>query len=259
MDEGIRIEPLHEGIVRLTICRPAKRNALSLALMKEFRQVLSTLSKDSDNRVLILQGEGSTFCTGLDLLEVAEPKKADEGIVLYANLLKDIYLSPMITISSVHGAAIAGGVGVASVCDYVIASEETEFGFPEIHRGLVAAVVFAFLKRQVGERAMKELFLFGEIVSAERARQIGLVNRVVSQSELENAVFEKGMQALMSAPMAVGHLKKLIEEVSLTSLFDDVDHALAIHKVARSTKESIEGIRAFFDKKEPSWYPSKSV
>jgi methylglutaconyl-CoA hydratase len=158
-----------------------------------------------------------------------------------------------VTIAAVHGAAVAGGAGIMSACDFVVAAEKTKIGYPEVRRGLVAGLVMTFLRRQVGERNMRELVLGGELIDAERAREIGLVNRVVAPGQLINEAQKFADSVLQGAPNAVAQTKRLIEELWSTSVKEDVDLALKHHVQARESAEAREGIAAFNDKRPPNW------
>jgi len=159
----------------------------------------------------------------------------------------------VVTIAAVHGAAVAGGAGIMSACDFVVAAEKTKIGYPEVRRGLVAGLVMTFLRRQVGERNMRELVLGGELIDAERAREIGLVNRVVPHSELMNDAQKFADSILQGAPNAIAQTKRLIEELWVTSAKQDVDRALTHHMRARESAEAREGIAAFNEKRKPNW------
>jgi len=159
----------------------------------------------------------------------------------------------LITIAAVHGAAVAGGAGIMSACDFVIAVERTRIGYPEVRRGLVAGLVMTFLRRQVGERNMRELLLSSELIDAERAKEIGLVNRVVAKEDLMSEAHKVAESVLQGAPDALAQTKRLIEELWWRSLKEDVDLALKYHLQARESREAREGITAFNEKRKPRW------
>ena len=140
-----------------------------------------------------------------------------------------------------------------SACDFVIAAEKTKIGYPEVRRGLVAGLVMTFLRRQVGERNMRELVLGGELINPDRAREIGLVNRVVPPNEIMNEAQKFADSVLQGAPSALAQTKRLIEELWSTSVKEDVDLALKHHMKARDSAEAREGIAAFNEKRRPNW------
>jgi methylglutaconyl-CoA hydratase len=159
----------------------------------------------------------------------------------------------LVTIAAVHGAAVAGGAGIMSACDFVVAAEKTKIGYPEVRRGLVAGLVMTFLRRQVGERNMRELVLGGELIDAAHAREIGLVNCVVAPDQLMLEAQKFANSVLQGAPNAITQTKRLIEELWSTSVKEDVDLALKHHMQARESAEAREGIAAFNQKRPPNW------
>src|ERR1700750_900712 len=182
----VLIEKHSPHITVLTLNRPERRNALSLQLLTELIAGIKVAADEVDERVLILRGAGAAFCTGLDLKEAADHTKAHASADLVAKTLLAVSQTRLITIAAVHGAAVAGGAGIMSACDYVVAAAGTKIGYPEVRRGMVAGLVMTFLRRQVGERSMRELLLGSELIDADRAKEIGLVNRVVAQADLMN-------------------------------------------------------------------------
>src|SRR5258708_14153213 len=170
----------------VTLNRPERRNALTLELLTELCSAVNVASQQPEQRVLILRGAGAAFCTGLDLKEAADTTNAHATAEMVANTLIAVSQTRLVTIAAIHGAAVAGGAGIMSACDFVVAAEKTKIGYPEVRRGLVAGLVMTFLRRQVGERVMRELLLGSELIDAEHAKEIGLVNRVVPPNELMN-------------------------------------------------------------------------
>src|SRR4026207_595120 len=182
----VLIEKQTSQITVLTLNRPERRNALTIELLSELNAAIKIASDQPEERVIILRGAGAAFCTGLDLKEAADQTKAHATAEMVGNTLIAISQTRLITIAAVHGAAVAGGAGIMSACDLVVAAQGTKIGYPEVRRGLVAGLVMTFLRRQVGERNMRELLLGSELIDADRAREIGLVNRVVTQADLMN-------------------------------------------------------------------------
>jgi methylglutaconyl-CoA hydratase len=159
----------------------------------------------------------------------------------------------LITIAAVHGAAVAGGAGIMSACDYVVAAEKTKIGYPETRRGLVAGLIMTFLRRQLRERDIRELLLGADLIDAQRALEIGLVNRVVPADEVMTEAQKFAKLVLQGAPNAVVQTKRLIEELWSTRVKEDVDLALKHHMQARESAEAREGIAAFNEKRPPNW------
>ena len=237
----------------LTLNRPERRNALTIELLTELCAAIKVASDEPQKRVVILCGAGAAFCTGLDLKEAADQTKAHATAEMVANTLIAISQTHLVTIAAVHGAAVAGGAGIMSACDFVVAAERTKIGYPEVRRGLVAGLVMTFLRRQVGERNMRELLLGSELIEVERAKAIGLVNRVVARNDLMTEALKFADSVLQGAPSAVAQTKRLIDELWWRSVKDDVDLALRYHMQARESAEAREGIAAFNEKRKPNW------
>ncbi|MEO7167185.1 MAG: enoyl-CoA hydratase/isomerase family protein [Chthoniobacterales bacterium] len=237
----------------VTLNRPERRNALTIELLTELTEVLQATSADSAKRVLVLRGAGQAFCAGLDLQETTVVEKAHRSAEMVAKTLLAVSQTRLITIAQIHGAAVAGGAGLMSACDFVVAAERTKIGYPETKRGLVAGLVMTFLRRQLRERDIRELLFTGDLITVERAREIGLVNRVVPPNELENETQKIIDAVLQNAPDALASTKRLIEEFWSSSVKEDVDRALQHHMEARESAEAKEGIAAFLEKRPPSW------
>src|SRR5438309_8931774 len=249
----VLIEQKSPEITVLTLNRPERRNALTLELMTELCSAVNVASEQPQQRVLILRGAGAAFCTGLDLKEAADTTKAHATAEMVANTLIAVSQTRLVTIAAIHGAAVAGGAGIMSACDFVVAAERTKIGYPEVRRGLVAGLVMTFLRRQVGERIMRELVLGSELIDAKRALEIGLVNRVVAKDDLMSEAEKFADSVLQGAPNALTQTKKLIEELWSSSVKEDVDLALKHHMQARESAEAREGIAAFNEKRPPKW------
>lgn len=239
----------------LTLNRPERRNSLTIELMSELTNAVEAADHDAAQRILILRGAGKAFCTGLDLQEVSQQEKAHESAGFVAKMLLAISQSRLITIAAVHGAAVAGGAGIMSACDFVIAAHRTKFGYPEARRGLLAAAVMTFLRRQVRERDVRELLLTGELIEADRALQMGLISRAVAPDELDGEVQKLCASILQNAPGALTHAKRMLEQLWSTSVKEDIEMALGHHMQARESAEAREGVAAFLEKRPPAWAP----
>src|SRR5881398_1669137 len=180
----VLVEKQSPQITVVTLNRPERRNSLTIELLNELISAVKVASDQPNERVLILRGAGAAFCTGLDLKEAADQTKAHATAEMVAKTLITLAETRLVTIAAVHGAAVAGGAGIMSACDFVVAAEKTKIGYPEVRRGLVAGLVMTFLRRQIGERNLRELVLGGELIDAARAKEMGLVNRVVPQEDL---------------------------------------------------------------------------
>lgn len=251
----VLVEKQSPHITVVTLNRPERRNALTIELMTELTAAIDAASNDERQRVLILRGAGQAFCTGLDLNEVGEPGKAHASAEMVARTLLALSQTRLITIAAVHGAAVAGGAGIMSACDFVVAAERTKFGYPEAKRGLVAGLVMTFLRRQLCERDIRALLFTGDLIDAARAQEMGLVNRVVAAGELESEVEKLANSILQNAPGALTNSKRLLEQLWSTSVKDDIERALAHHMQARESEEAKEGVAAFLEKRPPKWAP----
>jgi methylglutaconyl-CoA hydratase len=249
----VLIEKQTPQITVVTLNRPERRNALTIELLTELHAAIKVASEQPHERVLILRGAGAAFCTGLDLREAADHTKAHATAEMVANTLVAISQTRLITIAAVHGAAVAGGAGIMSACDFVVAADRTKIGYPEVRRGLVAGLVMTFLRRQVGERNMRELLFGSELIDAERAKEIGLVNRVVARDDVMSEAQKFAESVLQGAPGALMQTKRLIDELWWRSVKEDVDLALKYHLQARESDEAREGITAFNEKRKPNW------
>jgi methylglutaconyl-CoA hydratase len=252
----ILIEKQSSQITVVTLNRPERRNALTLELLTELCAAINAASEQPNQRVLILRGAGAAFCTGLDLKEAADQTKAHATAEMVATTLITISQTRLVTIAAVHGAAVAGGAGIMSACDVVVAAERTKIGYPEVRRGLVAGLVMTFLRRQVGERNMRELLYSAELINAARAKEIGLVNRVVAPEDVMNEAQKFAASILQAAPGALAQTKRLVEDLWWHSVKEDVDIALKYHMQARKSDEAREGIAAFNEKRKPNWAES---
>src|SRR5436305_5013465 len=248
----VLVEKQTPQITLITLNRPERRNALTIELMTELTAAIENAAADPKQRIVILRGAGKAFCTGLDLEEAAkaEPRATAE---MAARMLFALAETRLITIAIVHGAAVAGGAGIMSACDFVIAAERTKIGYPEVRRGLVAGLVMTFLRRQLRERDLRELLLASELFDAERAREIGLVNRVVPSGQVESEAQRIAASVLQGAPGAITNSKRLLEQLWARSVRDDIEIALRHHMDARESAEAQEGITAFNEKRPPNW------
>jgi methylglutaconyl-CoA hydratase len=241
----------------ITINRPDKRNALNRPIINGLDVAFARADKDATVRCVVLAGAGPTFCAGMDLAELQSTMTAHrdeiwQDALKLAQVFERIYTLPKPTIALVQGPAVAGGCGLVSVCDLAIATPEARFGYPEVRRGLVAALVMPHLLRHVGERLARYLLLTGDVIDAPDALAAGLINEVVSADRmwaradvLIAAIAEGGPQALAAT-------KKLLQRYSLHAL--SVEESAKESAAPRLTDECRQGLSAFFDKKLPPWH-----
>ncbi len=242
----------------LTLNRPEKRNALSRELVASLGDTVDALAADPKVRGLVLAAEGRAFCSGMDLKEAAvlgdsaeEERRAVADTLGIADLIDALHTFPGPTIAAVHGDALAGGAGLALACDFVVMAEGARIGFPEVRRGLVAAIVLHDLIRQVGDRRARDLLVSGRSIDATEAERWGLVNRVVPAESCRPEAEALAASLIECAPRAIQSTKRLIDEA--TSRPRDLRGAAAISAATRVGDEAAEGMRAFLEKRPPSW------
>jgi methylglutaconyl-CoA hydratase len=258
MGEQIVLRTDHGPVAVLTLNRPDQRNALSRALIARLGDALTQAAVDPALRAVVLTGAGPVFCAGMDLKEAvattatAEAEKqavADARAI--ADLIQQVHALPKVTIAALNGDAYAGGAGLASACDFVVASAGARIGYPEVRRGLVAAIVMHDLVRQVGARRARELLLTGQPIAAEQAEQWGLVNRTVPPEACQDEAISLGRSLVNSAPVAVATAKRLLDEAHGRP--PDLRGAAAVTAAVRVSDEAEEGMRAFLEKRDPNW------
>jgi methylglutaconyl-CoA hydratase len=251
----VLIDAADSSLTTITLNRPDKRNALSVQLMEELHEAVLAASQEPQRRVLILRGNGPAFCAGLDLREASIPGGSERSAHALADLYKAICLCPLITIAAAQGAVLGGGVGLLSACDLVVAADNVQIGFPEVRRGLVAALVTALVRRQLSDRVLRELVLLGQTLSAAEALAINLVNRVVPAARLMDETMAIAKEAMCGAPGAIARTKQLLDDLQSCPVAMELDRALEYHLKARVAAEAVEGIAAFLEKREPRWGP----
>jgi methylglutaconyl-CoA hydratase len=244
--------------VLLTLNRPDKRNAFSRALIADLTAAVERARDDAAARSVLITGAGPAFCAGMDLAELSATIDADEAVVWtdarnLAKLFDLIYTLPKPTVAVVNGPAVAGGAGLVSVCDLAVAAPEAKFGYPEVRRGLVAAMVMPHLLRHVGERAARWMLLTGELVDAAEALRVGLVNAVVPAEDLLPTAERWARSLAEGGPKALATTKDLLRRFSRQAL--SVEEAARASAEPRLTEECRGGLRAFFEKKPPPWNP----
>lgn len=246
-------------ICRLILDRPEKRNALNGELVDELQLHFDRAFNDDGIKLIILSGNGESFCAGADLAMLEslrnasyEENVADSGKL--ARLFLTIRNGGKIVLAAVHGHAIAGGCGLAGVCDISIASEKAKFGYTETRIGFVPAIVARFLLDKVGETRTKKLLFSGNLISAKVAEQMGLITEAVSHEDF-NRHIETWTDTLLNkvSGVAVAQTKNLINKVSDMTLINAISEAVQVNAAARSTDECQRGIAAFLKKEKISW------
>src|SRR5262245_18728365 len=238
--------------------RPSRRNALNMELLNELYQALTELDANSEIRVIILTGAGKAFWSGLDLeeLQLMHQKSFEDSLIdsrRYADLLKQIYLYSKPVIAALNGPAIAGGCGLASVCDLVVAARSARLGYTEAKIGLVAAIVSYFLVRNVGDKTARDLLFTARHIEAEEAYRLGLVNEIVEDSKLLPRVRELSQQLSGNSAHSIRACKALLARTVSPDLDEALDHACELNARSRSSADCIDGVAAFLEKRPPRW------
>jgi len=226
--------------------------------MAQLRDAVDQLSVDEKVRAVVLTGAGSAFCAGMDLKEAAAIDAAPDAeqqtiatLAEFGDLIQRVHTLPKPTIAAVNGEALAGGAGLVAACDLVVAAESARFGYPEVRRGLVPAIIMHDLYRQIGDRRVRELLLGGSVLSAAKAHSWGLVNTVTSADRCLDEAVRVGESLVDCAPLALATTKRLLDEAA--SRPHDLRGAAAVSAAVRVSEEAREGIRAFVEKRPPRW------
>jgi methylglutaconyl-CoA hydratase len=246
-----------DGVRRITLNRPERRNAMTPEMQEELILAMEDAAA-SDCRVVVFAGAGEAFCAGLDLsaLQGMNDRSAAEHTTdaqRIARLFRTLYELPKPTIAVVRGAAIAGGTGLATMCDFTLAAPGAKFGYTEVRIGFVPAVVSAFLVLQIGEKQARDLLLTARLFTSEEALRLGLVNEVVEMERLEARALELVGVLKANSPEALAATKRLLATQNKAWLDSAIAAALAANAVARGTHDFREGVAAFLEKRKPLW------
>jgi methylglutaconyl-CoA hydratase len=250
------------GVKTITLNRPDKRNALSPALIEELTQALGE-AETCDCGVVILTGAGSAFCAGLDMehletMNARTPEEHRRDSENMALVLRALYDFPKPVIAAVNGPAIAGGMSLATIPDFTLATPEAKFGLNEVRVGFVPAIAASFLLRQVGEKRTRELLLTGKLLKAQEALQMGLVTQIVAAEELMQSAQALAQTLLMNSPQAMQAVKRLLAKHSRRRLDEELEDAIAANAQERASEDFKEGVQAFLAHRRADW-PSLKV
>jgi methylglutaconyl-CoA hydratase len=245
------------SVATITLNRADKRNAISYELIDDLIAALRQAA-GSPAQVVILTGSGTAFCSGMDLdnLKQLTGRTHEQNFhdsETMAALFRALYDFPKPTIAAVNGPAIAGGTGLATLCDFTLAVQEAKFGYTEVRIGFVAAIVSSFLIANVGEKRARDLLLTGRIFGAEEALKLGLVNEIVSPEQLMARAHELAAQLLENSPSSLQATKKLLSSYTREQLDRQVKQAVQGNAAIRQTADFKEGITAFLEKRKPTW------
>lgn len=248
-----------ERVGYITLNRPDKRNALSHELVSDLRQAFLRAETDASVKVVVLNANGESFCAGADLAYLQQLQNftfaenlADSKHL--KELFLQIYTLKKVVIAQVQGHALAGGCGLATVCDFTFAVPEAKFGYTEVKIGFIPALVAVFLVRKIGEQRARQLLLTGEIIKASDALSRGLIFNVVEAKDLEASVFDFAQGLIRNnSAQSMQLTKQLIADVQSLSLHDALDLASTMNAYARATEDCKKGIAAFLNKQELLW------
>ena len=249
-----------QGVLTILLNRPEKRNALCPLLMDELRSALREAAS-CECEVVVLAGTGSAFCAGLDMDNLAtmhaqtleEARRDSERM---ARLLLALYRFPKPIIAAVNGPAIAGGMALATLCDFTYATPEARFAYTEVRLGYIPAIVATFLLRQMGEKRTRELLLSGRILKSDEAMRLGLVTRGGATGELNAEVTALARSLMLNSPQAMTSVKRLLTQHAETRLEAEIEAAIQANAEQHSSEDFREGVRAFFEHRKADW-PSR--
>lgn len=244
-------------LATITLNRPEKRNAISAEMIEELLAALDE-AESGAVRVVIVTGAGKAFCSGMDLdaLKAISSQSAGQNLEnsrRVARLFRRLYNFPKPLIAAVNGPAIAGGCGIATLCDFTLAAPEARFGYSEVRIGFIPAIASVFLIRQIGEKRARDLLLTGRILEAAEAHQIGLVTEVVPPGALFDRVRELAATLIAASPTSLLFTKRLLGQLCETDLDRELELAVQENSRSRSTADFREGVASFLEKRKPVW------
>ncbi len=248
-----------ERIGYITLNRPEKRNALSFELVAELKEAFDRAENDSAAKVIVLRANGEAFCAGADLASLQKLQNYSfEENIADSNHLKElfvkIYQLKKVVIAQVHGHALAGGCGLATVCDFVFAVPDAKFGYTEVKIGFIPAMVLVFLIRKIGEQRAKHLLLSGELVLGNDAVNFGLINYLVNKEVLEKTVSEFAQKLIVNnSAHSMNLTKQMIDRVQSMSIDDALEYAARMNAEMRASDDCKKGISSFLNKEKLSW------
>jgi len=245
------------GVATITLNRPEKRNAISFELMDDLLHALNEVAR-SDAIVLIITGAGKAFSSGMDLdnlksLLGRSPDQNMQDSQIMVQLFRSLYEFPKVTIAAVNGPAIAGGTGLALLCDFTLAVPDAKFGYTEVRIGFVPAIVSTFLLRQIGEKQARDLLLTGRIFGAEESARMGLLNEIVPADSLMARARELAALLMENSSSSLRATKQLLTDHARAELDTQIDSAVRENAAIRTTADFREGITSFLEKRKPVW------
>ena len=241
----------------ITLNRPEKRNALSAPMISELLTAFDEIEKKKV-RVVIMTGAGATFCAGMDLetlqaMAQQSPQENQDDSRRMAKLFRRVWSFPRPMIAAVNGHALAGGCGIATLCDFTISAPEAKFGYTEVKIGFLPAIVSVFLTRQIGDKRARDLLLTGRLLPAEEAKQLGLVSEIVAPEKLIARAHEFAGQLSAASPSSLSRAKRLLVCAESAALDADLERAVLENARIRCTPDFKEGLASFLEKRKPVW------
>jgi methylglutaconyl-CoA hydratase len=248
----------HQGdIAKLILNRPDKRNAISTRMICELQSALDAIEQ-SKARVVIVTGAGKAFCAGMDLemlsaIAKQTPHENQEDSKRMAKMFRRIwsYTKPMI--AAVNGPALAGGCGIATLCDFTLASTEAKFGYTEVKIGFLPAIVSVFLTRQIGDKRSRDLLLTGRIIEPAEAKEMGMVTEIVPADRLMERAHELANVLIAASPGSLTRAKRLLTTAAAAAVDQDLERAVLENARIRCTPDFKEGLASFLEKRKPVW------
>ena len=250
---------VRDRIGYISLNRPEKRNALNYETVTELKQTFKQAAENEDVKVIVLTGEGKAFCAGADLAYIQQLQNNTyeenlEDSRHLKELFYQIYTHPKVVIAQVNGHALAGGCGLASVCDFSFSVPEAKFGYTEVKIGFIPAIVKVFLLRKIGEGRAKDLLLSGRVINAEEAKSYGLINEIVEADGLEQHVYNFARELCTNnSGQSMAFTKQMSAAVQEMSLEEGLEYAASQNASARGSEDCKKGIAAFLSKEPLSW------
>ena len=244
---------VEQKITRITLNRPDKRNALDNEIVLEFKDALHLASENTEARVVLVSGAGKDFCSGADLASLQQISAAGvEDSIASARVMAELFVemrrSPRPIIAAVRGRALAGGCGLATACDIIIAAESAQFGYPEVNIGFIPAMVMAILRRSVSEKRAFELITRGEVITATSAAEIGMINRVFPDDQFDEAIEQYVSQLAAKSASAVSLAKSLLYHMDGMTFETAIEAGVQLNAITRMTEDCKRGVERFLKK-----------
>jgi methylglutaconyl-CoA hydratase len=245
------------SVATITLNRPEKRNAISTQMIAELQTALDEIERNH-LRVVIITGAGKAFCAGMDLDMLAaiaqqSPQENQEDSRRMARMFRRIWSFPKPMIAAVNGYALAGGCGIATLCDFTLAVPEAKFGYTEVKIGFLPAIVSVFVTRQIGDKRARDLLLTGRLIEAQEAKEIGLVNEIVAPERLMERAHELSELLIAASPSSLARAKRLLTTAEAAEIDAELERAVLENARIRCTPDFQEGLASFLEKRKPVW------